>query len=67
MTTFTPHDSPLDERTRKAWSVYREDLAELQGRAYDAAESESWDRLQEQLQEIEADRAALHTGGEHDV
>jgi hypothetical protein len=64
MTTFTPHDSTLDERTRNAWSVYREDLAELKGRAYDAAEAESWDRLQEQLQEIEADRAALHTGGE---
>ena len=67
MTTFTPHDSRLDERTRKAWSAYREDLAELQGRAYDAAEAESWDRLQEQLQDIEADRAALHTGGEHGV
>jgi hypothetical protein len=67
MTTFTPHDSTLDERTRKAWSAYREDLAELQGRAYDAAEAESWDRLQEQLQDIEADRAALHTGGEHDA
>jgi hypothetical protein len=67
MTTFTPHDSTPAERTRKAWSAYREDLAELQGRAYDAAEAESWDRLQEQLQEIEADRAALHTGGEHGV
>ncbi|HEX5925244.1 MAG TPA: hypothetical protein VFY45_15550 [Baekduia sp.] len=67
MATFTPHDSTLDERTRKAWSAYREDLAELQGRAYDAAEAESWDRLQEQLQDIEADRAALHTGGEHDA
>lgn len=65
MTTFTPQDSKLDERTREAWSAYREDLAELQGRAYDAAEAESWDRLQEQLQDIEADRAALHTGGEH--
>jgi hypothetical protein len=65
MTTFTPQDSTLDERTRKAWTAYREDLAELQGRAYDAAEAESWDRLQEQLRDIEADRAALHTGGEH--
>lgn len=66
MTTFTPQDSTLDERTRTAWSTYREDLAELQGRAYDAAEAESWDRLQEQLQDIEADRAALHIGGEHE-
>jgi hypothetical protein len=67
MTTFTSHDSTLDERTRKAWSAYREDLAELQGSAYEAAEAESWDRLQERLQDIEADRAALHTGGEHGV
>ena len=66
MATFTPQDSTLDERTRKAWSTYREDLAELQGRAYDAAEAESWDRLQELLQEIEADRVALHTDGDHE-
>lgn len=66
MATLTPQDSTLDERTRKAWSAYREDLAELQGRAYDAAEAESWDRLQELLQEIEADRAALHTGGDRE-
>ena len=67
MTTFTPYNSTLDERTREAWSSYRDQLVELQGRAYDAAEAESWDRLQEQLQDIEADRAALHTGGEHDA
>jgi hypothetical protein len=64
MTTYTPHDSTLDERTRKAWSVYRDELAELDGRAYDEAESTAWDRLQEALREIEADRAALHTGGD---
>ncbi len=67
MATFTPHDSTLDERTRTAWSAYREALAELQGRAYDEAEAASWDRLQEQLQDIEADRAALHTGGDDGV
>jgi hypothetical protein len=64
MATFTPHDSTLDERTRKAWSAYREDLAEIQGRAYDAAEAASWERLQELLHDIEADRAALHTDGD---
>jgi len=66
MTTFTPHDSTLDERTRKAWGAYRDALLELDGRAYDAAEGESWDRLQEALRDIEADRAALHTDGDHD-
>jgi hypothetical protein len=67
MTTFTPHDSTLDERTRKAWTAYRDDLAELQGRPYDEAESASWDRLQELLRDIEADRAALHTGGDDEA
>jgi hypothetical protein len=64
MTTFTPHDSELDERTRKAWTAYRDGLAELDGPAYDEAESASWDRLQEALRDIEEDRAALHTGGD---
>ena len=64
MTTYAPHDSTLDERTRKAWSAYREELADLQGKAYDAAESASWDRLQEALRDIADDRAALHTGGD---
>jgi hypothetical protein len=64
MTTFTPHDSELDERTRKAWTAYRDELAELDGRAYDEAETASWDRLQEALRDIDEDRAALHTGGD---
>jgi hypothetical protein len=64
MTTFAPNESTLDERTREAWSTYRDDLADLQGRAYDNAESQSWERLQDELREIEADRAALHTGGD---
>jgi hypothetical protein len=66
MTIATAHDSALDERTRKAWSAYRDELAELQGRAYDEAETASWDHLQETLRDIENDRAALHTGGEDD-
>jgi hypothetical protein len=64
MTTFAPHDPALDERTRQAWSSYRDGLAELSGREYDAAEAEAWDRLQGDLGAIEADRAASHTGGE---
>jgi hypothetical protein len=64
MTTFAPHDSALDERTRKAWSAYRDGLADLTGRNYDDAEAEAWDRLQDALGEIEADRVASHTGGD---
>jgi hypothetical protein len=67
MATLSPHESTLDERTRKAWSAYHEEIVALQGRAYDAAEAESWDRLQELLQDIDADRAALHTGGADDA
>jgi hypothetical protein len=67
MATLSPHESTLDERTRKAWSDYREEILELQGRAYDTAEPESWDRLQGLLHDIETDRAALHTGGAHDA
>jgi hypothetical protein len=65
MTTFAPHDRALDERTRQAWSMYRDGLADLTGRNYDDAEADAWDRLQDALGAIEADRAAAHTDGEH--
>jgi hypothetical protein len=65
MTTFAPHDSALEERTRQAWSAYRDDLADRSGRDYDDAEAEAWDRLQDVLATIEADRAASHSGGEN--
>jgi hypothetical protein len=58
MTTFAPNDSTLDERVRDAWTAYRDDLAELDGREYDTAEAESWERLQRALADIETDRAA---------
>jgi hypothetical protein len=64
MTTYAPHDPTLDERTRKAWGDYRDQLADLSGKAYDQAESAAWEHLQETLREIEGDRAALHTGGD---
>jgi hypothetical protein len=64
MTTFAPNQDTLDERTREAWSAYRDELAELQGREYDAAETDSWERLQDALRTIEADRATPPTGGE---
>lgn len=60
MTTFAPNDATLDERIRDAWTAYRDDLVELEGRDYDQAEAESWERLQQTLSDIESDRAAAH-------
>ncbi|WCB93226.1 hypothetical protein DSM104299_01933 [Baekduia alba] len=64
MTTSAPHDPALEERTRQAWSTYRDGLTDLSGRRYDDAEAEAWDLLQDALGQIEADRAASHTGGD---
>ena len=51
-----PSLTPLQERrVREAWAAYTEDLRELEGREYEEAEGESWDRLQRALQEISAD------------
>lgn len=63
MTTFAPHDAALDERVRDAWTTYRDDLVELEGRDYDQAEAESWERLQQTLADIESDRAAAQPPG----
>jgi hypothetical protein len=57
MTTYTPNESALDELVREAWSAYRDNTADLAGREYDAAEAECWERLQDTLRTIEADRA----------
>jgi hypothetical protein len=64
MTTFAPNDPALDERTRQAWSAYRDGLADLTGRSYDNAESEAWEHLQQELEAIEADRVANQSGGD---
>jgi hypothetical protein len=56
MATYTPNESTLDERVREAWTAYRDDIAGLDGAEYDAAEVESWDRLQDTLRDIEAQR-----------
>jgi hypothetical protein len=63
MTTFAPHDSALDERTRQAWSAYRDGLVDLTGRSYADAEADAWDHLQQELEAIEADRVANQSGG----
>lgn len=64
MTTFAPQDPALDERTRQAWSAYRDGLTDLTGRNYDNAEAEAWEHLQAELEAIEADRSASPSSGE---
>jgi hypothetical protein len=56
----------LDERTRRAWTTYRDSLRNLTGRDYDDAEHRSWERLQRKLKQVEDERAALRTDGERD-
>ncbi|QEC48159.1 hypothetical protein FSW04_11660 [Baekduia soli] len=64
MTTYAPHDTTRDERVREAWATYRDDLADLDGRAYDEAEAASWDRLQDRLRDIDGEhRAAVAQSG----
>jgi hypothetical protein len=54
MTTTAPrHGTPgTDERTRVAWTVYRDSLRDLRGDDYDAAEREAWEALQRELSSI---------------
>jgi hypothetical protein len=49
----------IDERTREAWGLYSESLRDLQGRDYEEAERESWDRLQRELEELAGERALV--------
>jgi hypothetical protein len=60
--TASQHEVELEERTREAWSRYAEDLRALQGRPYEEAEEAAWDRLQDALADIAADRADLAIG-----
>jgi hypothetical protein len=46
----------IDHRTREAWADYTDELRELQGRDYEEAEDESWDRLQKKLKELDDER-----------
>jgi hypothetical protein len=55
MTTYVPHETTRDERVREAWTSYRNRLVELQGPEYEAAEEESWARLQRALRRIDRD------------
>ena len=65
MTTSATHEgsrsSGLDERARRVWAMYRENLVDLDGIAYDEAERAEWEYLQTELREIAAERAAART------
>jgi hypothetical protein len=52
----------IDARTKQAWATYNESLRDLQGREYEDAEGQSWDRLQKRLQELDGERQ-LVVGG----
>jgi hypothetical protein len=49
----------IEERTRQAWATYTETLRDLQGKDYEEAEDESWDRLQKTLTQLEEERQLL--------
>lgn len=63
MTTFisqqAEQQAELDERTRQAWARYTESLRDLGGAQYDAAEEQSWEHLQRELDELREQRRAL--------
>jgi hypothetical protein len=67
MATFAPNheiETRLDARVREAWSAYKDQLVELEGRDYDEAEAGSWAQLQETLREVDLERDALAAGQE---
>jgi hypothetical protein len=62
MPTFISDQAQLaviEERTRQAWATYTETLRDLQGKDYEEAEDESWDRLQKTLRQLEEERQLL--------
>ena len=60
MTSIAPDESlELDAEQRRAWSRYRDCLRELSPGEYERVEPESWDRLQGDLEHVQARRDAL--------
>ncbi len=62
MTTTAPDLQKLrelDDGTRRAWTAYNERLRDLDGEAYERAESDSWTELQRELRSLERRRASL--------
>ena len=67
MTTST-HDkharrlAEIEDGTRDAWATYNESLRDLEGRDYEEAEDQSWDRLQKRLKQLDDERRVLVDG-----
>jgi hypothetical protein len=43
----------LERRVRHAWAAYNAALRDLEGREYEEAETQAWDRLQRRLAELQ--------------
>jgi len=52
----------IDARTKQAWAAYNEGLRDLQGREYEDAEHQSWERLQKRLRELDGERQLVAGG-----
>jgi hypothetical protein len=46
----------IESRTRQAWADYTDGLRELEGRDYEEAEDQAWDRLQKRLKQLDDER-----------
>jgi hypothetical protein len=67
MTSVTPDQraerlAELDVRRREAWEEYQGSIRDLQGRDYEEAEGQSWDRLQRALRQLEEERQLVEVG-----
>jgi hypothetical protein len=64
MATITPNRlEELAELEREAWTEYREALRDLEGRAYEEAETVAWEELQHLLGEVAAEREEAGAAG----
>jgi hypothetical protein len=67
MTSLTPDKreerlADIDAREREAWESYQESLRDLQGKDYEEAEDQSWDRLQKRLRALDEERQLVAAG-----
>jgi hypothetical protein len=67
MTSLTPDKreerlADIDVREREAWETYQQSLRDLQGRDYEEAEDQSWDRLQKRLRALDEERQLVAAG-----
>jgi outer membrane protein assembly factor BamD (BamD/ComL family) len=67
MTSLTPDKreerlADIDVREREAWETYQQSLRDLQGKDYEEAEDQSWDRLQKRLRALDEERQLVAAG-----